>query len=144
MEIDASLQKDGRKTWMLRDIFLKCGIIDRDGNIYEGPDSDTRIYKYCYGTEVAAIERGLERQDKKKPEPKGTKIVPQSPFFTRQSCSCKAEKRKSKKCRKPFNLLLANKLHQSIQFGLPNSILLPFVGMKLPLVNGLKNCSNEQ
>lgn len=71
MEIDESLQRDGRKTWMLRDIFLKCGIIDRNGNLYEGPDCDTDIYQYCYGTEIAALERGLKRQDEKKTEPKG-------------------------------------------------------------------------
>ena len=71
MEIDESLHKRGKKTWMLRDIFLKSGIIDCDGNVYKGPYSDTAVYKYCYGTGKAAAERGLERQDKKKPQPKG-------------------------------------------------------------------------
>ena len=71
MEIDESLQKQGKTTWMLRDIFLKCGIIDRDGNVYEGEYSETAVYKYCYGTEIAAIERGLELQDEKKPQPEG-------------------------------------------------------------------------
>lgn len=73
VEIDESLQKDGKKTWMLRDIFHKCGIIDRDGNIYEGPDCDTEEYKYCYGSEMAAIERGLERKSDKKSEAEGKK-----------------------------------------------------------------------
>jgi hypothetical protein len=73
VELDESLQKDGRKTWMLRDIFHKCGVIDRHGNIYEGPGCDTEVYKYCYGTELAAKERGLERKDEKKPEPEGRK-----------------------------------------------------------------------
>ncbi|XP_028399283.1 uncharacterized protein LOC114522739 [Dendronephthya gigantea] len=71
VEIAESLQKDGKKTWMLRDIFLKCGIIDRDGNVYEAEFTDTSVFKYCYGTEMAATERCLERQDEKKPQPKG-------------------------------------------------------------------------
>ena len=67
-------QTDGRKTWMLRDIFLKSGIIDCDGNIYESPHCDAKVYKYCFGTELAAIERGLElRKDARKPKPKGMK-----------------------------------------------------------------------
>ena len=74
MEIDESLQKNGKKTWMLRDIFHKCGIIDRDGNIYEGPDCDTEEYKYCYGSEMAAKERGLECKSDKKPEPGGKSL----------------------------------------------------------------------
>ena len=75
VEIDEKYQKNGRKTWLLRDIFHKCGVIDRHGNIYEGPDCDAKVYQYCYGTELAAIERGLERKDEKKPEPKGDLFV---------------------------------------------------------------------
>ncbi|XP_028398947.1 uncharacterized protein LOC114522461 isoform X2 [Dendronephthya gigantea] len=71
VEIAESLQKNGKKTWMLRDIFLRCGIIDRDGNVYEAEYTDTSVFKYCYGTEMAATERSLKRQDEKKPQPKG-------------------------------------------------------------------------
>ena len=75
VEIDEKLHKDGKKTWMLRDIFHKCGVIDRDGNIYESPGCEPKVYKYCYGTELAAIERGLELKDKKKRKPKGELFV---------------------------------------------------------------------
>ena len=75
MEIDESLQKHKKKTWILQDIFLKTGIIDRDGNVYKGAYSDTAVYKYCYGTEMAAAERCLERQDKKKSQPKGINFI---------------------------------------------------------------------
>ena len=67
------------KTWMLRDIFHKCGIVDKEGNVYEGPDSDTKVYKYCYGTGTVAVERGLERKTKKAPAPE-SKDLPRITF----------------------------------------------------------------
>ena len=59
---------------MLRDIFYKCGIIDKDGNMYVDKDCEPDTYKYCYGTPSVATERGLEIvKDGKASTPNGTR-----------------------------------------------------------------------
>lgn len=77
IELAPAFQKDKKETWMLRDVFHKCGIVDKEGNLYEGPDSDTAVYKYCYGTETAALERGLERKS-------GKAAVPTADLFVEE------------------------------------------------------------
>lgn len=71
MELDEEFQTDSQKTWMLGDIFHKTGIIDRDGNIYKANHCDPKIYKFCYGTEMAATELGFARLDVKMTAPQG-------------------------------------------------------------------------
>ncbi|XP_046864470.1 uncharacterized protein LOC124458519 isoform X3 [Xenia sp. Carnegie-2017] len=75
VELDEEFQTDSQKTWMLCDIFHKTGIIDRDGNIYKANHCDPKIYKFCYGTEMAATELGFARLDVKMTAPQDALFI---------------------------------------------------------------------